>query len=619
MNKKSMISLLPVAAFLVGCSSSAPTEVADQVVFGVVTTLDDNDTIAEAVAVKNGRVLKIGSKDEISRFIGDNTKKYDYGTNYVYPGFLDSHTHTMFAGYRAIGQANVSSVVPPSRAEYKKIIQEFIAKNPNKDKYLAAGWAEGMGDTMDRAFLDEVCLDKPLVLNTSGGHSILLNTKALEYFHIDKDFAKTWGPSLVYVDADGNPTGYMCENPAIQLVAQFETSVAEAKEYILNFQDFAFQNGFTAVSDAGTELMSPNALPAYVELQKENKLKMRTYSYMMVKDNVDDPKARIQEIVNFAKENSGEYFNVVGAKVFLDGVLEAETAWTIDDYLNKPGQHYHGLERFNKKDKMTELIVEASKNKLAVHSHSVGDGATKFFLECIEDAQKVTGDKDQRNAASHLQLVRSEDIQKFADTNTIAVVPPLWSAKLASSSKDIACIGEEKFKTTYPIKSFITKGAKTVFHSDYPVSPMFNIPMSIYMANQRSIPAGLVPGIGGPDSLNNPGEAISRKDAVLSMTKNVAYMWHKENELGSLEVGKIANMTVFNNDLINGKLENLPFTNVVATLVEGNEVFNGQAEDPEITYAKIYEMILEMYYSLRFDWDDYPYWIDYILSQSVQN
>lgn len=315
----------------------------------------------------------------------------------------------------------------------------------------------------------------------------------------------------------------MCENPAIKILSSIEVSVKDAKDYVLNFQDFAFANGYTAVADAGTELISKNATEAQEELQKENKLKMRTYAYLMVADNVDDPKERIAQIVRYAQDHNGEYFNVIGAKVFLDGVLEARTSWLTSDYLDQAG--YHGLERFNNKDKMIELIAEAGKYNLAVHSHSEGDGATKFFLDCIEEAQKISGNKDQRNAAAHLHFVRQEDVQRFADTNTIAVVPPLWSPKNpVAYETECTSVGAEKVDKSYPIKSFYDAGVAAAFHTDYPVSPSFNGPMSIYTAVSRSLPSGIVEGIGGPDSVSNANEVINRQQALAGLTKNVAYM-----------------------------------------------------------------------------------------------
>lgn len=403
------------------------------------------------------------------------------------------------------------------------------------------------------------------------------------------------------MDDKGNPTGYICENPAIKILSGIEVSVEDAKKYILNFQDYAFSNGYTGVCDAGTELMSTNATKAHEELQAEKKLKLRTYAYLMVADNVDDPKARIGQIANYAMANNGDYYKVIGAKVFLDGVLEAHTSWLTSDYKDKAG--YHGLERFNNKEKMVDLIAEAGRHNLAVHSHSEGDGATQFFLDCIEEAQKISGNTDQRNAAAHLHFVRPEDVKRFADTNSIAVVPPLWTPKNpVAYDTEVKFIGEEKVNTSYPIKSFYDAGVNAAFHTDYPVSPSFNGPMSVYSAVTRGLPAGVVEGIGGPDSVSNANEIITREQAMAGLTKNVAYMWHQEDKLGSLEAGKIANMTIVDTDLIHEKIDNVPFAEIVATIVDGQEVYNS-ADDPDTKskQEKFEQFIKDLFYSKKYD------------------
>ena len=618
MKKNLILCALPIIACVAGCNGNNPSEVADKVIYGNITTMDSNDSEAKAIAVKDGKILKVAKeRKDISSVIGPNTVEVDYGSNnYIYPGFIEGHMHTMFAGYRAIGQANVNDVIPANPQRYKEIITKFINEHPEKEMYLTCGWVEDNNPEICKKLLDEICPNKPLVLNTCGGHSILCNTKALEHFGVDKAFAEKYGPSLVHVDKDGNPDGYICENPAIQILKGFTVSVSDAKSYVEDFQKFAFKNGFTSVVDAGTELMSKNALDAHVELQKEGKLKLRTYSYMMVEDNVADPKARIKEIADFAKQNNGEYFDVVGAKVFLDGVLEARTSWLIEDYKDvKEGEHYHGLERFNNKEKMVELITEASKNNLAVHSHSEGDGATKFFIDCIEESQKTTHNLDQRNAAAHLHFVDDNYFQKFADTNTIAVVPPLWTPKISLTyDKECGYIGKEKYAKSYPIKSFIDKGVKTVFHTDFPVSPSFSAPMSVYSAQERCFPA-FIGEMGGPGSVNNPTEKINRRQAIAAMTIDAAYMVHQEDRLGSIEVGKIANLSIFDTDLINANVDYLPFASTVATVIDGEEVYRNENIIYEEVFANVYRLIMELIYNPKYDWDDDPYWTELLFNE----
>ena len=391
-------------------------------IFGNIITMDEKRPFAKAALVKNGAFAYIGSAEEAKLLASKDAQVLDYGENYIYPGFLESHCHGFFAGDRFIGQANLAQVGMTDYAKYREIIKEFIASNPNSLIYRAAGWLENE-EYVTKAYLDEICSDKPLLMQTGGGHSMLLNTKALEWAGIDAEYAKKYGYDMVHVDEKGNPDGYICENPLLDIIAKIPTTLEDAKKYILAWQDFALSSGYTGAADAGVELFFKDCSKAYHELEEEGKLKLRTYAYLLAPDNVEDPKAEVARIATDRAKYSCEYFNVVGIKAFLDGVTEAHTGWQNQDYLDQPG--YHGVERFNNHDKMVELITEADKEGLAVHVHSEGGGATHFMLNCIEDAEKITGDKDQRNVLAHLHFVTDEDIRRMAETGSIPAVAPL--------------------------------------------------------------------------------------------------------------------------------------------------------------------------------------------------
>lgn len=546
---------------------------AEKLYLGNITTMEDVKPIAKAMTVIGNKIQYVGSVETAKALCDDKTEVFDFGDKYIYPGFLDSHTHGLFAGYRAIGQASVMDIKPPNVEKYKKAIKEFIDKYPEKEVYMAAGWIEDGITIFTKEILDDISPNKPLLLNSAGGHSLLLNTKAMEYFKVNKDFAAKYGTDLVKVDEKGEPNGYLCEAPAVLIATKLPISVEESKSFILNWQDFSFSNGFTGVSDAGVEIVTPNALPAYVELEKEKKLKLYTFGYAMVKDNADNIKECAKNASELANKYNSQHFNIIGSKVFLDGVLEAHTCWMIKEYDDQPG--YYGNKRFCDEEKMTELIAEDSKYGLSVHAHSDGDGATKFFLDCVEKAQKITGDMDQRNALAHLQFVRPEDIKRLADTNSIAIVPPLWTPALPGVYEmEQKNVGKERAASQYPIKSFVDAGACVVFHSDFPISPLFNVPMSVYCALLRGLPnqdandGSIIKG-----SVRGEKEVIDRKQALLAMTKNVAYMWHQENNLGSLATGKIANMTILDTDLLNDEAGKLLTAKVVATVVDGDIVY----------------------------------------------
>ena len=544
------------------------TDMKQTLILGNIITMDDKRPFAKAAIVKNGVFAYIGSAEDAKRIAGPDAQVLDYGDNFIYPGFMESHCHGHLAGYRAIGQANLMEAGFTNYPKYREIIKDFIAKNPQRNFYVAAGWVENE-EYVSKTYLDEICPDKPLIMQTGGGHSMLLNTKAMEWAGIDAEYARKWGYDLVHVDKNGEPDGYICEGPVFEITPKIPTTRQDIKDYLLAWQDIAFRGGFTAVGDAGAEIVHPDAPLAYHELEEEGKLKLRTYAYMYVTDNIESPKAEIARIAEQRIKLGGEHFHIIGAKAFLDGVTEAHTGWQNQDYLDQPG--YHGAERFNDHDKMVQLLVEANKEGMSVHVHSEGGGATHFMLGCIEDAEKITGNFDQRNVLAHLHFVTDEDIRRMAATGSVPAVPPLWSAKAPGVyEQEVAYMGQKLADEAYPIKSFYDAGANVVFHSDYPVSPMMDIKLSIYTAEKRNYPKEVLGGVTAP---RNMKEAITREQSLRAMTINVARQFHQEHRLGSIEFGKIANMTVFDCDFLHDDIEKVAQANIVATIVDGEEVF----------------------------------------------
>lgn len=505
----------------------------EMVILGNFITMDEKRPFAKAALVKDGVFAYIGDAAKAKKLATANAQVLDYGENFIYPGFLESHSHGYFAGYRAVGQANLSQFLSTDYAKYREVIKKFIADNLNRELYFAEDWIENE-EYVSKEYLDDICSDKPLIMQTGGGHSMLLNTKALEWAGIDAQTAKKYGYDLVHVDDSGEPDGYICEAPVFDLAKKLPTSLEDAKKYLLAWQDIALQNGYTAVADAGVELFTWDVVRAYYELEQEGKLKLRTYAYLLVPDNPADPKAEVARAADDRAKYSGEYFHVVGLKTFLDGVTEAHTGWQNQDYADEPS--YHGAERFNDHGKMVDMLVAANKEGMSVHVHSEGGGATHFMLGCIEDAEKITGNLDQRNVLAHLHFVTDEDIQRMGATNSIPAVPPLWTPKEANVyEQEVRYVGQELADQAYPIKSFYDAGANVVFHSDYPVSPMMDIRYSIYTAEKHTYPkaSGMV------SAPRNLKEVITREQSLRAMTVNVAYQWHQENRLGSIEFGKI--------------------------------------------------------------------------------
>ena len=540
---------------------------ADTLILGNIITMDDKKPTAQAVTVLDGKIQYVGSRETAKTLCDKNTKVLDYGDSYVYPGFLEAHAHGLMAGWREMGQIDLSA--GKSYEDYQRILRNYIKKHPGHRYYFGAGWQVVDDVSPTKALIDKVCADVPIALNSLDGHSMLFNQACIDAFHATKEIAQQFKPGEIEVDENGELTGLMHETPTLLVLSIIPLTLEEVKQFTLGWQQFAFSLGIVGASEAGLQSLVAHTDQAYLELAKEGKLKIRTYSYRDISEHTTDPKADVEKIADFAAKNNSEYFKTVGIKVFNDGVVEAHTAWLDKDYEDRPG--YHGVERHNDHQKMVTILTTANKYGLAVHSHSIGSGAIKFQLDAIEDAESQTGNMDQRNCIAHLQVVRDDDIKRLGDLDVVAIVPPLWCPKYEADYKvDVDALGVKDADKEYPIKSFQDAGAVITFHSDYPVSPNISVPNSLYTAITRKGP-GL-----GSESVRGIKEAASKKDALLAMTKNVAYLWHEEDRMGSLEVGKLANMAVFDTDFLNGDVETFPEAKVVATIVDGDVVYQGK-------------------------------------------
>lgn len=539
-----------------------------KLILGNIETMDEANPKAKAIVVNNGIIEYVGDEIQARKLIDEGAEVLDYKDKHIYPGFIEPHCHGIFAGSRAIGQADLSSCLKVDYDEYERIIRQYIKDHPNNEFYLAAGWNEDERK-IDHTYLDSICSDKPLVLNSAGGHSSLLNKKAMEHFGLNKDYVVKYGKERVHVDENGELTGYVCEEPAIALLKELAPGVKDAKEDMLAFQDIALSKGYTACGDAGAELICKVANTVYKELQDEHKLKLRTYSYSLIKDNEQDIDSAINNVLKLQKEVNGEYYEIIGLKVFLDGVAEARTSWTIDEYSDEKG--YFGIQRFNDENKMVELITKASKNHLSVHAHSEGDGATRFMTNCILKSQAITHDLDQRNVIAHLHYVKDEELDNIAASHSIAAVAPLWTAKFPGAyENEVKSFGEERALKAYPIKSFVDRGATIVYHSDYPISPILDVTRSLYKAELRALPEKE---FGGLKSQRGKEECVDRMTSLKALTINSAYALKQEKKMGSLEKGKIANMTVYDGNLLDEDLEKVIKTKLLTTIVDGEIVY----------------------------------------------
>lgn len=564
--KRYFISLLLLLGILtVGCSESKE----QLLLVGNVITMDEANPTAEAIMVQDGVITFVGSLDDARKLCNKNTVIKDYGTASIYPGFLEAHTHGVLASDR-FQQADLTEVTYREGEvvmdDYVEAMKQFMEENPGLPMYKGAGWVIKDKEP-DAAMLDAICPDVPMFLNTEDGHSMWINSAAMKKYGIDAEAAQKYGTDCVRVDANGNPNGYLSENPAIELLGKISMTKDECKKGLLLWQERAFSYGFTGVTEAGLGLGCEYAAEAYQELCDEGLWKLRTYANLVVDENVPDAKldSALNQVLAMHNKHNGEYFKVIGTKVFMDGVIEAHTGWLEEEYSDQPG--YYGLKRCPEASRVAKIVAFNNKNGMNVHFHSIGDAATRTAVEGISQAVAETGIKDGRNAISHLQVVNPRDFQAFTDNGIIAVVAPLWVGKFPDEYPITTRYIGQRADTEYPIKSFYDAGCKVNFHTDYPITTSMSAPRSIYMSTTRTQPAL------GAEGVHNPSECITRQQALQAMTTGVAYQWREEDRQGSITVGKIANFAVFDTDFVNDDLDKLWDSQTKATYVDGKVVY----------------------------------------------
>ena len=534
---------------------------ADKLILGKIITLDIVNVVQEAITVKDGMIQYVGSEEIARKLCDENTEVLDYSDSFIYPGFIDAHCHGAMAGGRLAFYAALNE--GQTMDEYVKLMKEYIEAHPDNDFYYGAGWI--IRDKEPTAkMLDEICPDKPICLNSTDAHSMWFNTKGMEKFGINEEAIKYWGTDIIRINEDGTPTGYVSEGPVTSIIKQMgKMKTEDMEKAFLIWQNFALSQGITAYYEAG---VNEHYIEVIDGLIKKGKVKLRIFAGYVLDEHDEDYVEDVRKAKELADKYNNEYFKIIGVKIFMDGVVEAHTAWMHEEYDDRPG--YFGVKRFCDFDRVVELYKEAEKLGLNVHAHTIGDGAVKFAVDCIEAVQTETGNMDMRNALAHLQVVRKEDVVRLSKLNGMAIVAPLWmkhSDGYYEQSEEF--IGRKRTFEGYPLKSFLDNGGMIAFHTDYPVSPEMSAHESIYTAVKRNSPNA------GDFYQWNANECIGRMDAIRGLTQGPAFSVKAEDKLGILSEGYVANMCVYDKDFLNAPIEEIIDSKLLATIVDGEVLY----------------------------------------------
>ncbi|MBU5211642.1 amidohydrolase [Heyndrickxia oleronia] len=521
----------------------------------VFTGLSDQPEPA-SIAIKDKIIIAIGSDEQIKPYIGENTKFYQYNDQLIMPGFHDFHLHIM-DGAVAMNSANLF----PARSEEEalEIIRKFAESRPEDQWVIGSTWDAGYWDTQklpSRYSLDRILPDRPALMFHAEGHYVWVNTKALEIANINRD---TENPSygIISKDEHGEPDGILYEK-AMGLVIRhaYDFTKEEKRELFANFLNHAASLGVTAVHDlfATESLEILNDYDVFKEFEDKGKLTTRIHLWPALNGNLEYVK-QLRDTYHSDK------LRVSGLKQFIDGVITARTAYLLEPYADKPDTR--GETSFPS-ETIKKWVVDADNQGFSIRFHAIGDGAIRLALDAYEEAQKVNGKRDARHSIEHVEVIHPDDIGRFKELDVTASMQP---DHFAMSERGVYTdrIGNEREKYVFPIHTLQKSGARLAFGTDFPID-VLNPLLQIYRAVSRIDNSG--------EKVWHPHERISLAEALKAYTVRSAYSTFREHELGTLEVGKLADIVVLEQNLFEIPVEEIPDTKVQLTISDGKVVFD---------------------------------------------
>ena len=499
-----------------------------------IYTLNESMPNASVLAIKADKIHYIGNNSiDLDQCSG--TKVYDLEGSYVYPGFVDSHSHLRGVGFREL---NLDLSNTFSKEEMLARTNAYLAKNPNSALLVGRGWIEK--NWANKAFptrfdLDSISNEIPIILERADGHAVVVNSVALQRANITSTTKNPSGGEIER-DENGEPNGLLIDNAQKLVMPLIPTVTRKEQEnaFVLGAKVYA-SRGWTGTHDA-------DALP--------------------IKDVLSYEKLDLNFRVHFSLTKNDYLFCKQGQrsiKIYADGALGSRGAALLESYEDKDSR---GLVLLD--SDIDSYLRKIAMRNCQIQIHAIGDRGNQMVLNAYEKAYKDFPKKDLRWRIEHAQNVIEADRKRFKDLNIIASMQPSHAIGDLHFAEDR--LGFERLSNAYTWKSFIDDGVVVVGGSDAPVEVGDPI-IEFYAAVTRK----------DLDGYSNEGwnlqQALSREEALAIFTKWPAYAIFKEDKLGTLEIGKLADITIFDQDIMTIPNEDILATKVVMTVVGGKIVY----------------------------------------------
>jgi len=519
----------------------------------------------DAVAISGGRIVAVGSRAEVEPLIGSGTRVIRLRGETLLPGFQDAHIHPV-QGELTVMSCDLNDLAAD---QFGAAIAAYAARHPERDWIVGAGWA--VTDFPDaaprREALDALVPDRPVFLWSRDGHSAWVNSRALQLAGITAATPDPAGGRIVR-DADGTPSGTLRED-AVPLVEELvpPASAEQHAAALAAVQRRLHALGITAWQDASVynPLACAHQLEAYRVAAATGALQAR-----VVASSFWDPRFGVEQIGGFLEQRQKASVGRLQAgtvKIWVDGVVEGLTAAMLDPFVDEHGRatDNRGL-TLVPPELLREAVVALDAAGLQAHMHAIGDAAVRSALDAIEAARSANGPSGLRHHIAHIQVIHPDDVARFAALDATANMQPIWAChEPVMDERTIPFLGPERTRWQYPFASLARSGARLAGGSDWPVTsanPLLEIEVAVSRIS--------------PDARSNqafePDERLTLDEALAAFTIGSAYVNHLDDETGSIEVGKLADLALLDRNL--RELDGMPIgeATVQGTWVEGLEV-----------------------------------------------
>lgn len=526
---------------------------------GKVITVDEKDTIAQAVAVKGKNIVAVGTKESIEQYIGENTEIVDLQGRSMVPGFIDSHMHFMMYSLFYKATIDIAYDKVQSIAGIKELIKE-AAKKKKPGEWICL-WGYDHNKLLEKRHptiedLDEAAPENPVQCVRCCGHMGVYNSKALEIAGITSP--DQYKPGEVVTDENGKITGLLKETPNDVLWGYIHHSDEELKEGFRAYGQLMLKSGITSIHDAGT--YGGQYVKNLQDVIDDGTFPVRIYEIFYNVLGKEASKKWIYSCIDTGLHTGlgNEHFKVGAAKILLDGSTSGPSCATRQPYSHDP--NLKGILNWTQEE-VNEIFLDASRAGFQVTAHAVGDQAVEQAVNAIEYTLKNCPKENHRHRIEHCGLTDEELIQRI---KKLGIVPISNPGFFTINGSDYNRFYGDRVNYMFATKTYKENGIITAFGSDCSVineNPMIGLYGAVTRKDQAT---GEVCG---------ECQKISILDAIRCYTYNGAYASFEENIKGSIEPGKLADLVVLSEDILSSDEEHIKDIKVDMTLIDGKILY----------------------------------------------